>query len=158
MASGREIRRLPSADATYEGGIEFSPDGKLFAARATIFGSGMTGSVTLLDVATWQQVRVLPGTYADEPGTSRRELRVTPMTFSGDSRWLAMSFGEGVAVVDAASGSRARVLRTTEHQTALSTTRRNVAAEEMWRSSGADPNQVRDAMAGAMGAPGNIER
>ena len=66
VASGRELKKLPSTDALGMGGIAFSPDGKLLASRVNaVSDSALAGSVNLIDTGTWREVRSLAKTGFD---------------------------------------------------------------------------------------------
>ena len=63
IASGRELKKLPSTDGLGMGGVAFSPDGKLLASRVNaVSESALAGSVNLIETGTWREVRALAKT------------------------------------------------------------------------------------------------
>ncbi len=153
IASGRELKKLPSNDGLGMGGIAFSPDGALLASRVNATTGSLSGSVTLIDTGTWREVRALAKTgfemNLDFP-------RATPLTFSRDGRWIAASLGDGVALFDAATGERILNLRTRQRLTAVSARGNDQAtANEAMAQAGVDPDmmsQLRETMSGMTGA------
>jgi WD40 repeat protein/uncharacterized caspase-like protein len=134
VASGRELKKLPSTDAMGMGGIAFSPDGKLLASRGNaLAANALAGSVTLIDTGTWREVRALAKTGFD---LNLGGLRATPLAFSRDGRRMAASLGDGVALFDTATGERVLNLRTRQRVSAVT-------------SRGADQSAANDAMAQA---------
>jgi WD40 repeat protein len=155
VASGREVKTLPAGDLGGTGGIAFSPDGKLLASRVlgaaadqanpsspTALGMLPSGSIKLLDVATWQEVRELKKTgFAIDMA---RGLTATPLRFSSDGKMIAASLNDGVGLFDSASGNSLRVLRTTEKVSAVSAAQSTQSAkDDMMRQAGVDPDQMR---------------
>ncbi len=158
VASGREVKTFQTGDQSGLGGIAFSPDGKLLASRANKVGtnagdadpslSDLAGSIRIFDTASWNEVRELKKT-----GMSLNlagGFAATPLRFSPDGKLLAASLSDGVALFDAATGSRLRVLRTTEKTSAVSTGTGQSGQEEMMRQAGITPDQLRE-LRGMMG-------
>lgn len=158
VTTGREVKTLQTGDAYGTGGLAFSPDGKLLASRISVtaaeqsklasatsassFGPLPSGSIKLLDVATWQEVRELKKTGLDFD--LARGLTATPLRFSSDGKIIAASLNDGVALFDSATGNPLRVLRTSEKASAVSAVQSPQAAQdEMRRQSGIDPDQMR---------------
>lgn len=161
VASGRELRKLPSTDSLGLGGIGFSPDGKLLASRvSTLTGTAsLNGSISLLDTGTWSEVRALAKTGFD---MNLNDLRATPLTFSRDGRWIAASLGDGVALFDTATGERIQNLRTRQRVSAV-TARGNEPAmpNEAMEQAGIDPDmmsQIRESMSDLTGSGSLIGR
>ncbi|MEN3332005.1 MAG: hypothetical protein V7641_1370 [Blastocatellia bacterium] len=167
VASGREVKTLQTGDLAGTGGIAFSPDGKLLASRVSVaaatpansstptaLGQLPSGSIKLLDVATWQEVRELKktGFGIDLAGG----LTATPLRFSSDGKMIAASLNDGVGLFDSASGNSLRVLRTTEKASVVSAAQSTQSArDDMLRQSGVDPDELRQIreMAGGMLGP-----
>jgi len=164
VAAGREVKIFQTGDQYGLGGIAFSPDGKLLASRVSQIGdtSGNvnatlaqlgSGSIKLFDTATWNEARELKKTGLDLNLT--RGFAATPLRFSPDSRVLAASLNDGVALFDAATGNRLRVLRTSEKTSAVSAAPGASAQDEMMRQMGVDPEQmrqIREMMGGITGS------
>ena len=156
VGTGRVIKTAASGDGSKTGGIEFSPDGKLLAARVN-FEPGLTtndatairklaGSIKLFDVVTWKQVGELANTGPDFGGGLRG---AAPLSFSRDGKLIAASLGDGVALFETASGNRIRLLRTTEKTSAISSAPTNQPSQdELLRQAGfpIDANQMRSMM------------
>ena len=153
VATGRELKTFPSGDAYGIGGIAFSPDGKTLASRISVqsgdvptdpkaMGQYISGSIKLIEVDTWREVRELKKTGAELD--LARGLASTPLCFSSDGKMLAASLGEGVVLFDAATGGRVVALRTRERATAISASPSAQASQdEMMRQAGIDPEELR---------------
>jgi WD40 repeat protein len=154
LASGRELKKLPSADGLGMGGVAFSPDGKLLASRVT----AQDGSVTLIDTATWREVRALTKTGMN---LNFGDLRATPLSFSRDGRSMAASVGDGVALFDTATGERILNLRTRQRVSAVTAGGNDpAAANEAMAHAGADldiMSELRETLRGMGGAGSPIE-
>jgi len=158
IASGRELKKLPSTDALGMGGIAFSPDGKLLASRVySATGTALGGSVNLIDTGTWREVHALAKTGFDVNFT---DFRATPLAFSRDGRWIAASLGDGVALFDTATGERIQNLRTRQRVSAVTAAGTEPAgANEAMAQMGLDPDmmsQIRESMGDATGAAGSL--
>jgi WD40 repeat protein len=166
LSSGREVKSFQTDDQYGTGGIAFNPDGKVLATRVNRLGdanaadsaSGIpdlgSGSIKLLDVASWNEIRELKNTGLEINLNLSRGFSATPLRFNSDGKMLAASLYGGIALFDTATGDRLRVLRTTEKTSAVSTTQSNQASqEEMMRQAGVDPEQLRQVreMMGSMG-------
>jgi WD40 repeat protein len=166
VTTGREVKSFATGDAGGTGGIAFSPDGRLLASRISAtaldqakaagpasLGALPSGSIKLLDVATWQEVRELNKTGIDLD--LAHGLTATPLRFSNDGKIIAASLSAGIALYDSASGNPLRVLRTTEKTSAVSTGADSQASrDEMLRQAGVDPDelrQMREMTAGILG-------
>jgi len=151
IATGRELKKLPSADGLGMGGVAFSPDGKLLASRVNAMAG--SGSVTLIETATWREVRALAKTGF---GLNLGEFRATPLTFSRDGRWIAASLGDGVGLFDTATGERIQNLRTRQRASAVTAGGADQAtANEAMAQAGVDPDmmsQLREMTSGITGA------
>jgi WD40 repeat protein len=169
LSTGREVKSFQTDDQYGTGGIAFSQDGKTLATRVnrmsnvTADGSNAgigdlgSGSIKLLDVATWKEVRELKKTGLEINLNLSRGFAATPLRFNSDGKLLAASLYEGVALFDTATGDRLRVLRTTEKASAVSRTQNDKTAQEEWmKQAGIDAEQLRQIreMAGAIGSAG----
>jgi WD40 repeat protein/uncharacterized caspase-like protein len=158
VTTGREVKTLQTGEVGGTGGIAFSPDGKLLASRVSVAlgnaanpptanspGTLPSGSIKLLDVATWQEVRELKKTGFGID--LARGLTATPLRFSSDGKIIAASLSDGVGLFDSASGNSLRVLKTTEKASAVSAApsaqSSQSARDDMLRQSGIDPEQLR---------------
>lgn len=155
VTTGREVKSFQTGDAYGTGGIAFSPDGRQLASRvnastadlarassATTLGSFPSGSIKVIDVAAWQEVRELKKTGVEFD--LARGLTATPLRFSSDGRLIAASLSDGIALFDSATGNRLRVLKTTEKASAVSAAQPpQVDKDEMMRQAGVDPDQMR---------------
>ena len=157
VGTGREVRRFPSGDRSHTGGIGFSPDSRILASRINVADGPeptdvkeanqvLSGSIKLFEVGTWREIRELTNTGA-ALNIGMRGLSASPLTFSGDGRLLAVSLGQGIALFETASGSRVRVLRTTEKTAAISAVPTiDTSRDDMMRQAGIDPDQMRALM------------
>ncbi len=155
VTTGREVKSLPAGDAGGTGGIAFSPDGRLLASRISVEamdpakfagstspGALPSGSIRLLDVASWQEVRELKKTGIEMD--LAHGLMATPLRFSSDGKMIAASLAAGIALFDSSSGNPLRVLQTTEKSSAISAAPGSQASrDEMMRQAGVDPDQLR---------------
>ena len=154
IASGRELKKLPSTDAMGTGGIAFSPDGTLLASRVSAMTSiDQGGSVTLIETATWREARVLAKTGYEVNFT---DFRATPLAFSRDGRSIAASLGDGVALFDTATGERIQNLRTRQRVSAIT-----AAGKETMEQAEPDAmtqmmSEVRESMGDLSGAAGSL--
>ena len=153
VASGRELKKLPSSDAMGMGGVAFSPDGKLLASRVSAAAGSISGSVNLIETGTWREVRALAKTGFDLNFT---DFRATPLTFSRDGRWIAASLGDGVALFDTATGERILNLRTRQRVSAVTAGgNEQPKADEAMAQAGVDldmMSQLRETMSELTGA------
>jgi WD40 repeat protein len=163
VASGRELKRLPSNDGLGQGGIAFSPDGKLLASRVNaVSDSALAGSLNLIDTGTWLEVRSLAKTgFGMSLGLGDR--RATPLSFSRDGRWVAASLGDGVGLFDTATGERIQNLRTRQRVSAVTPggTSQHATANEAMAQAGFDPDlmrQMRESVSEMTGAGGLLGR
>lgn len=161
VASGRELKKLPSTDAMGMGGIAFSPDGKLLASRVNALtgADALAGSVNLIETSTWREVRALAKTgFAMNLG----DLRATPLAFSRDGRLIAASLGDGVALFDTGTGERVLNLRTRQRVSAITSPGNDqAAANDAMAQAGVDPDmmsQLRETMRGITGAGSPLEQ
>ncbi|MEO5822788.1 MAG: hypothetical protein ABIT71_19965 [Vicinamibacteraceae bacterium] len=154
VASGREVKKLPSSDAMGMGGIAFSPDGKLLASRVNALAeNALAGSVALIETATWRELRALAKTGFT---LNLGGLRATPLAFSPDGRRIAASLGDGVALFDTATGERVLNLRTRQRVSAVTAPGNDqAAANEAMAQAGVDVDmmsQLRETMSQMTGA------
>ena len=163
VASGRELKKLPSTDALGMGGIAFSPDGKLLASRVNaVSDSALAGSLNLIDTGTWREVRSLAKTgFGMSLGLGDR--RATPLSFSRDGRWVAASLGDGVGLFDTATGERIQNLRTRQRVSAVTPggNSQQATANEAMAQAGFDPDmmsELRESMSDMTGAGGLLGR
>ena len=163
VASGRELKKLPSTDALGMGGIAFSPDGKLLASRVNaVSDSALAGSLNLIDTGTWREVRSLAKTgFGMSLGLGDR--RATPLSFSRDGRWVAASLGDGVGLFDTATGERIQNLRTRQRVSAVTPggTSQQATANEAMAQAGFDPDmmrEIRESVSDMTGAGGLLGR
>jgi len=128
VSTGQAVKTFPGGDFVASGGLAFSPDGRLLASRIASMPSASPapgtlpsltplGSIRLIDVATWRDVRELPDAGFDL-GTG---VTGSPLRFSGDGRLVAASLRDGIALVDVNSGMRVRVLETAARASAVDT-------------------------------------
>jgi WD40 repeat protein/uncharacterized caspase-like protein len=155
VGTGREVKRFPSGDGSNSGGIGFSPDSRLLASRVNVrpgpeptdpsaASQFLSGSIKLFEVGTWQEIRELTNTGAEAVFSGMPGVTASPLTFSGDGKLVAVSLGQGIALFEVSSGSRVRVLRTTERTSAISSGQTDqVYRNEMLRQAGMDPDQMR---------------
>jgi WD40 repeat protein len=158
VGTGREVKRFPSGDGSHTGGIGFSPDSKILASRINLIegpepadlnslNRSISGAIKLFEVGTWKEVRELTNTGADLSASGLRGVAASPLTFSGDGKLLAASLGDGIALFETSSGSRVRVLRTTERAAAISAGPSvDSSRDAMMRQTGVDPDQIRALM------------
>ena len=163
VASGRELKKLPSTDALGMGGIAFSPDGKLLASRVNaVSDSALAGSLNLIDTGTWREVRSLAKTgFGMSLGLGDR--RATPLSFSRDGRWVAASLGDGVGLFDTATGERIQNLRTRQRVSAVTPggNSQQATANEAMAQAGFDPDmmrEIRESVSDMTGAGGLLGR
>ncbi len=163
VASGRELKKLPSTDAMGMGGIAFSPDGKLLASRVNaVSDSALAGSLNLIDTGTWREVRALAKTgFGMSLGLGDR--RATPLSFSRDGRWVAASLGDGVGLFDTATGERIQNLSTRQRVSAVTPggNSQQATANEAMAQAGFDPDlmrQIRESVSDMTGAGGLLGR
>jgi WD40 repeat protein len=91
VASARILRSFPGVG----GGMDWSPDGKLFVTE----GPEDTGIVDIRDAVTGQSVQSFPGD----------EIDLNQVVFSHDSRWVITASDEGaIRVWDIATGRKLR--------------------------------------------------
>lgn len=144
VASGRELKKLPSTDGLGTGGIAFSPDGGLLASRVNaVSETAVAGSINLIDTGAWREVRSLAKTGF---GMSLGDLRATPLTFSRDGRWIAASLGDGVGLFDTATGERIQNLRTRQRVSAVTSGGhgQQATANDAMAQAGLDPDLMRE--------------
>jgi len=154
VATAREVKKFPAGDPYGIGGTAFSPDGKVLASR--IFTSSATpptdpnaigdyasGSIKLLDVSSWQELRELKKTGFEMD--FNRGLSPSPLCFSSDGKIVAASLGQGVALFDTATGTKLRELKTTERQSAVTAAPPSAqpSRDQMMRQAGMDPELMR---------------
>lgn len=158
VSTGQEVKTFPGGDFVASGGLVFSPDGRLLASRIASIPSAAPspgalasiaplGSIRLIDVATWRDVRELKDAGFDLGGG----VTGSPLRFSGDGRLVAASLHDGIALIDVNSGTRVRVLETAARASAVDTAQ---AAAEPANPYAERMKQLQDMMRGRAGALG----
>ena len=159
VSTGQEVKTLPGGDFVASGGLAFSPDGRLLASRIASMPSASPapaalpsitplGSIRLIDVATWRDVRELKDAGFELVGVTG-----SPLRFSGDGRLIAASLHDGIALIDVSSGARVRVLETAARASAVDTAQ---AAAEPANPYADRMKQIQDMLRSRTGALGGF--
>jgi internalin A len=114
-SKGKEIRKFPTTDRENFGGkgLAYAPDGRSILTIVGSYQLGNDGFVKIWDPATGKEERTLYGS-ANVPRGTPRSSTVIAVSFSPDSKNVAIGTIDGIVIVDTATGNQRRKL-TTEH-------------------------------------------